>query len=308
MKNLVLISISMIFAVLCAEFVARLVGYAPFEYRKPASWQLRIFERDTQLGWRNKPGKHKHSFLPDNGYPITTTISPEGSRVSPGSRPDAPTIEIYGGSMGFGWGVTDGETVGDILARKTGAKVINRAAGGYGSLQALMIMQKVAKQWTKKVAKPSALVYLQATHHMNRSAGEPSWLLSNERNNPRNGKMVGIPYARFDNRDKFVMKPAQRYWEFPLREHSALINMAEQAWVKFSWAISDAEMLRGQAELIRRMSDLTQKHGVKLYVIAVYSQTYQFKDLREAVRDPNVNWAYCTHRGYPKRVMAESGV
>lgn len=298
LKNFLLLTVSTVVALLCAEVTAQLAGYKAFSYANRSPWQPALLAGDSELGWRNKTGRHEHSFLPDNGYPVTTTISADGARVSAGTNLRVTTIELYGGSIGFGWGVTDGTTVGDILAQRTGNRVVNRAVGGYGGLQVLMRMQRAARTWSPS-SKPAAIVYLQATHHMNRSSGEPEWLFSNERNNPRGGMMKGIPYARFDRQNNLVIQTAERYPAFPLRERFALVNIAEQAWVRFDRAISNAGMLSVQAELVRRMAALADSNGVPFFVIAVYSQPADFTALREKVGKSTANWEFCMHPGFP---------
>lgn len=299
-KNSMLVLVSAIIGLICAEAVARLAGYNPFTYRPESPWHLPVLTGDQKFGWKNAPGIHQHSFLPNNGHPVTTTISADGARVFPGISPTSGFIEIYGGSMGFGWGVTDGKTVGAVLARATGARTVNRSVGGYGSLQALMALEKVSQNWTPS-SKPAAIVYLQATHHMNRSSGEPEWVLSNERNNPRGGRMKGIPYARFAPDGTFIIKGAQRYPAFPYRNRSALANLADQAWVRFDRAISIPDMLKVQAEIIRKMAALSHRVGTPFFVIALYSQAYDFDDLKEAVGAVGVNWGYCLHPGFPAK-------
>jgi len=302
-KNILLFTASTAIALVCAEFVARASGYKPFGYIPPTEWQLQILTGDSEFGWKTKPGEYRHFLMPDNGYPITITVSADGARVSAGRGPNVPTIELHGGSIGFGWGVTDGETVGDAVAQLTGQRVVNRSVGAYGSLQVLQTLKRVAQDWTEST-KPAAIVYLQATHHMNRSAADPDWLLSNEIYNPRGGMMIGIPSARFNERNELVIKPAERYGAFPLRERSALVNLAEQAWVRFSRGVSNVEMIKIQAEIIRRMATLAGKNGIPFIVAGVYSQESDFNALRAAVGAAPLTWAFCMHPGYPDKKFA----
>ena len=98
--------------------------------------------------------------------------------------------------------------------------------------------------------------------------------------------MKGIPYARFGPDGTFIVRAAERYPAFPIRNRSALANLADQAWIRFDRAISVPDMLKVQAKIIRKMAALSHLVGTPFFVIAIYAQTYDFDALKNRWETP----------------------
>lgn len=296
-STLSVILLSMLIALGLAEAGARALGYAPFAYAVDR-WEPSFFLSDTERGWRNKPGKYEYSYLPENAYPVSITIGPDGERTSRPHGPVKARLDLYGGSLGFGWGVSDGETLADKLA-KQGYHVDNYSSGGYGGLQALQTMQLREEKWRAGAEKPTALIYLQVTHHTNRSAGDAAWMLGNERGNPRDGALVGIPYASLNAADALVIHPPTRIWATPLRQHSALSNLLQQALAFLRFPTQMDAMRPVQARIVEQMADLAARNGLPLLVVGLYSQQADFDALRSMVIAPETPWVNCTSPDFP---------
>jgi len=258
---------------LLAEGTARLMGFEPFTYAAPPPWAPRMFAFDSELGWVNKPGTYKIDYMPDKSYPVKITIGPDGSRSSPDRQtlPISKWIYFFGGSVGFGWAVSDGENFSDIVAAETEFASVNLGAGGYGTLQNLLKLNRVAQEWDSE-RKPAAIIYAFATHHSKRSIGDPDWMRNTEKNRGSWSAVWGIPYTRLNDLGELEIHPATSFFRWPLREYSALITLAEKAFVDFTWGISQHEREQIVSKLFIRFRDIARSKGVPVYVVSIMMQ------------------------------------
>jgi len=70
-----------------------------------------------------------------------------GPAWGPG-RSAAARIVVLGDSFVWGFGVEEGETFSQVLARSTGAEVVNAGVSGYGPDQCLLSWKRHAARWT----------------------------------------------------------------------------------------------------------------------------------------------------------------
>jgi hypothetical protein len=148
-KNLVVLCVSLIVALLLAELLVRLVapqetGIARLE-RFPA-----IYQDSNVTSYEFKPGTQVNARIPDRPYAIT--INNEGTR-GPEFGPKEPgeyRVVLLGDSMTFGQGLNDNETIAAQLEHRLAAEgtlttVINAGVPGWGPDQeALMLMRNVS--------------------------------------------------------------------------------------------------------------------------------------------------------------------
>lgn len=109
-------------------------------------------------------------------YDVFYNIDERGNRSVPdGNAADRPVALFVGGSFTFGEGLNDAETLPNWFARFSGMRVINAGMHGYGSHQALKLLED-DELYARRVGTPVALViYRMHPDHILRAAGYKSW-------------------------------------------------------------------------------------------------------------------------------------
>ena len=106
-----------------------------------------FYDSDELLGYKPTPGRRAHAVkrVGDRTvYDVFYDIDEEGRRVTPGStggRGD-PLVLFFGGSITFGEGVQDDETLPHAYAEAApGTRVLNYGFRGYGPQQMLAMLE-----------------------------------------------------------------------------------------------------------------------------------------------------------------------
>lgn len=137
--RLVLLAVSLGFAVLLAEIVLR-QGAGPSVRRAEASG---ITAHDRLLGWTLLPGARGRQTSEEFDVPVR--INAQGFRAdreySPRPPPGVTRIVAVGDSFTFGNGVHVHEAWPAVLERRLGSEVINLGVAGYGVDQQLLMLE-----------------------------------------------------------------------------------------------------------------------------------------------------------------------
>lgn len=133
------------------RLMADLFGLAPY------------MRYDSEIGWSTRPGTEKRHVDPEGQFDVTYYINAQGYRgpnYSVERKHGRYRILILGDSTGFGWGVSQEETLAGILdAELQDTEVINLALSGFGIDQSYLRFVKEGA-----ALKPD-MVILQVSHN-----------------------------------------------------------------------------------------------------------------------------------------------
>lgn len=137
-----------------AEVGLRLAGVAP------------AYQADAIGGWRLLPEMKAKRTSTREGHSFIVTTNADGLRTTlPRARtPGVPRVAVMGDSTVFGWGVDDGGTVADGLARGLGdgTEVLNGGQPGYSTAQVAAFFEDVVRHY-----RPDAVVVFLPMHDHN---------------------------------------------------------------------------------------------------------------------------------------------
>ena len=117
-------------------------GVAPWRAKKV---ELRIGRPDARYGWVLLPSRTSRA-APSGAASVAYAIDAWGDRAADGVRaPDAskPTLVVTGESIAVGHGLPFEQTFAARLSSALGLQLVNVAAGGYGTDQALLRLADV---------------------------------------------------------------------------------------------------------------------------------------------------------------------
>lgn len=113
---------------------------------------------DPELGYITRPrltvGFRNREFV------TTVCTNSMGLRDDEASLED-PDVLLLGDSFAFGWGVDQGESVADVLERRTRLRVLDMGVPGYGTLQQYLLLRRYAA--SRDVSGKLALFLLNST-------------------------------------------------------------------------------------------------------------------------------------------------
>jgi len=154
LKAVVLVTLpvlSVVFVLAAAEVCLRL--YQRWDYGIPfrasleqedwnPAWSLAL---DDTLGWRARAGYYDEvteTTSQGRRYPVTRSQHDYGFRMFGDLQSDKPIILVIGDSFTQASQVSDGDTYFAIIKRKLNAEVFAYGAGGFGTLQEYMILDR----------------------------------------------------------------------------------------------------------------------------------------------------------------------
>ncbi len=103
-----------------------------------------VFFEHHRVGWRGRPNVSMN-FVTDD-FESEISHGPDGFRVGPTFVPTSTDVVwVFGGSHTWGWGVSDGATLIDVMNAKARPDVVFRNFGvpGFGSLQEYLLLQEL---------------------------------------------------------------------------------------------------------------------------------------------------------------------
>lgn len=300
MKRILLLYICCIIIVLGLTFFAseaavRVLGHKPFSYvtYDPALTieQRPMYQLDPVNGYIVKPGQFSFDYLPEGKHHIRVTIAQDGSRFpSQGTLPGHPYLYFAGCSICFGIGVDDEDIFSNVITRRTGYGNRNQCVGGYGTLQALERLQRAEATW--KEEKPSAIVYMMATHHAWRNVVDGSWIIGLDQANRRENGFK-LPYARLDEHGNVIVHPPTIYAAWPFRHYSALIYLLEKTYVNYTWDTTAEERNIVTLDLVLRMKEIATRQAIPFYVVMISTTDEDFNLYRKQFAEQGIPTVNC---------------
>jgi lysophospholipase L1-like esterase len=237
-----------------AEILARASGRRP--RRVVPRPEPIMHAPDAVLGWRPIPGKYQLGPYAPGSPPVPVTIRPDGARAT--GKPPSPehrAVVLVGCSFTMGWAVADEETWGGRLqAQRPDLDVVNRGVAGYGTLQALLLLEELLRNGQR----PAWVLYGDIGHDL-RNVGSLTWLamLAATRST------VATPYCTMETGGAVTRHPPQSYPSLPLHAQLASVALVESMWAR--WQTRDRRGTNGQVvtdQLIVDIAELCRRHGV----------------------------------------------
>lgn len=145
LKNLAALTISTVLCLAAAEVALRVIS--PVQtFVNPAG----SFHRpDPELGWTGTPNWKARFHKVD--FDVLVESDANGFRARKATiqpAPGSPVIAVLGDSFTWGWGVENGSVFTDVMQNElgAGADVRNFGVNAYGTLQQLLLLQRLLKE------------------------------------------------------------------------------------------------------------------------------------------------------------------
>lgn len=229
-----------------------------------------LFVADAALGWTLRPASVIRAVRARGAhiiYDARYTIDARGQRVTPDSNSDGETVLFLGDSMMFGDGLSDGETVPQLFAVKTGRRfhVVNLAVSAYGPHQVLrqieegIVDRAIARPGADKRKVRMAFLYFD-DDHLPRAAGDKNqewwWKVAPQYERTADGlRLAGTAAEVWDRRG-----PAERAVSQAVRNSAIAPHIRRVARAYPQLKLSEAIVGR-----IRQL--LRERYDIELVVI-----------------------------------------
>ena len=293
-------ALTAVIAVGLSELTVRALGRQPFSYSNAVRTSPRMVDPDPVIGWTNRPGVYAYSPAADGSHPIEVTVDPGGARRVAGA---SPAIYFLGGSLTFGFGVSDGETFPDVIAARTERATVNLGSPGYGPVQALRAFRRAMAD-PREDARPAAVVYGLIAHHKKRAALDPTWI-RNWDLLPPGFRDVRLPYARLGDRGEVIEFEPTRHTPWPLRHQSALIAMLEERIIDLYWGISEPEMDRTLVAVLAEIQRECEARGARFLVAGLMMDDAESDRYAEGLSERGVRFVDCRHEHYRRTARSD---
>jgi hypothetical protein len=192
-KEIVLISLSFVFALLLGEIGARIALPNPAradrsaiaaasEMRKPSNRiTFRSLHRpDPEAGWILNPGslEYRNRLVDSHGvlqYDVVYSVE-SGRRKTSAAPPEGPEVVAAGCSFTFGHGLNDQDTWPWLLQEKLPQhRVVNAGCMGYGTDQALVVAEREVRRHPSQIR---AVVFGFGDFQIERNRCTQGWLVT----------------------------------------------------------------------------------------------------------------------------------
>lgn len=255
-----------------SEVALRLAGYTP--WRDAASMlhgaldEPVMNEPDPVIGWVPKPGRYL-APPPDPTRPgareVVTTIWQDRRRATaeaPRQRPGRGIV-LLGGSVTFGWAISDDETFAYRLQERfAGREVYNLAAAGYGTYQSLLRLERFLAESEQP---PRVVVYGMVWDHESRNVATAPWqemlALFSSRGH------VAVPFCQEGADGALACEPPQSYPLWPCSEHSALVALLQKQYAALRARDRSRHPRAVTQKILLRMDEVARQHGARLLVV-----------------------------------------
>lgn len=276
--NLKISLLSLLLSILAAEIILALLGYRASPYASKSlffSPGKSLIVSDPLQGWRYAPGEFTVPMGIDsrkNGI----VIEEHGGRYT-GKSPDGnsgvkPNVFLLGGSITFGFGLSDEETLGFKLQTALPNKnIYNFAVTGYGTYQSIL---SFATKVTNVMKQGDTVIYGFCSCHIDRNVAHPNYLVGlASRSSTGN---ISMPYCDIDNNQLVCYPPAPFYKENVFRHGFRLANLM-QAFMQRA-RINHCDSVKNEVSnrLLIQLQDDVIARGGNFYVLPVdnSSSTY----------------------------------
>lgn len=236
------------------------------ELKRPAS------QKDDILGWTNRQIADEFPSFSSNRQNITVTHTADGRRITAADEPGKPDnrhqIIIVGGSLTYGYGLSDEETWPWLFQKNTPCfQVLNYGTPGYGTYQCLLMLERVLP----RLSSPGIVIYGFLEHHLVRNVAPPAWQAVLAMNR---GGEVFLPYVDTDEMNRLIRYPPALIKQWPLSQSLATVKFAEIMYLKTFQPRTYFEKMDAAWQLIMtEMRDLCARHGCRL-VVLMYNLTH----------------------------------
>lgn len=258
-------------SLLLCEGALRIVGFEPYTKRVRL---LTDTVEDAVLGWRNQPSTITLQSRDTAGHTFTQTILPSGARRTCTdeciyeSSTTLPPLYLVGDSFMFGLGLDDRATFGwklqEALLQSSHAMfVVNYAVPGYGTYQSLLMFRTLVANGTYR---GGPVIYSLNDFHEPRNVGDPEWRYILAQNS--SSRNVVLPTALVSGDGSLREVPPRPYYsEWPFREHSALISLAEEIFSRLRAHVSNDVYRPTLFALLEQFDKEVATQGGHLYVM-----------------------------------------
>jgi hypothetical protein len=288
--RLVVLALSLALSLSVAEYLLRRSGLGPWPHGRKVPRNEPVFHvPDEVLGWRSMPGHYLFDPYAPGGSKIRMTIEADGSRAtSDGQTTRGREVLLVGCSFTFGQALSDEETLGWQLQQLLpGATVKNFAVSGYGTLQALLLLEERLRD-----GRPQPIVvYGFADAHEIRNVAQPLWirLLAVA---SRKG-MVALPFATLDADGQLVRHPPLHHPMWPLRRTLAVVSVLQDRITDLIAAgrVRQAPVITER--LLVEMNDRVARTGGKLLVAMLYGWTPVMESYEKFLAKQGIGFVDC---------------
>ncbi|MEL6590479.1 MAG: hypothetical protein AAFQ68_10375 [Bacteroidota bacterium] len=251
-------------SLILAELALRLLAYEPYQHQafavqsEPAGW----LRGDSLYGFALTEGQY-HIQL-DSAYHFSARHLPEGRRSPKDENhtTSAETIDLYGCSYAYGYGVGEEHTLGALLETASpNAQIRNWSVPGHGTTQAwLRLQSQLARGDT-----PQTVIILYASFHADRNSLTAEYrrglkLGFSENTSEETTARFRYPYLG-DDGELHYQAWEGLYEHWPGRTWSALIN-ALQSSIEF-WQSSNRRKETLSLELLLQIASLCEESGIR---------------------------------------------
>ena len=260
--------------VVVAELVSRATGHRPrTRLERP---DPRMYAPDPLLGWRPVPGRYTFGPYVPGGTPAPVTIRPDGARAAAPEPPTGrPSLLLLGCSFTLGWGVSDDETwAWRIQELRPDLEVVNRGAAGYGTVQALLLLEALLRDGKR----PRHVLYGDIGAEL-RNIAAPMWLAMLT----ATGQTAATPYGTLGANGELVRHPPAAYPSFPLHDRLASVAVLERAWADTRHGGREATARPVTERAIVEMAERCRAAGIGFSLVIL--------ELREPARSARLTFA-----------------
>lgn len=247
--------------VVSCELLLRMFNYTPYKLPKKNEFYPYMFEGDSLVGYKSKPGIYEFSMIEENKYPVKITISKDGTR-SCKIKGNTKNMIVIGDSATSGWAVSDGKHMSDLICKKKKINVENYAIAGKGGLPGYLIINERLKPiWMKdKKKSPLFILYGLIHHHIDRDTIPPSWVEVSDRHVKNSG--FSQPFMRLKN-SKLKINYFNRS-PLPFRNKSSVINLLDKLFYNITFRINDEEKWRTHIKMVQELKKISDNFDIKL--------------------------------------------
>ncbi|WP_167320880.1 SGNH/GDSL hydrolase family protein [Desulfosudis oleivorans] len=221
---------------------------------------------DAGLGWKNMPGRHVHPGYSDLTGPVITTFLANGERITrPSSKTGGPYhVLLLGGSLTYGRALSDEDTFAwQLQEMLPEADIRNFGCDGYGTYQSLLLLEHL----TTQSPAPDLVIYGFFDDHENRNVAAFSHLRMLAEYALQTRKTVAVPYCTIQHNGTLTRHPPTHYPFFSLREHSALLTLAQASLLKWRLSSRTRQKRVVTEKLLLQMKETCRKNGAEFIVI-----------------------------------------
>lgn len=237
--------------------------------KQSGGYSENYFKGDKYLGYAPTPNKISSSIKTYNEetiYDVKYTILDNGLRYVPSSNINSEScLLFFGGSVTFGEGLNDSETLANLVGKKTGnnLKIYNFGFHGYGPHQMLSAIENGIVDKVVQNCSSIHAIYTGIPMHIARAAGLAPW----DQNGPRYKIINNEVILSGTFRDNFTPNITKKIFDF-------IFNKSEtyKAFHRHKYETTDNDLKLYIAILSKSMKMLDKKFDNTKFSILFWDQ------------------------------------